>query len=131
MKSGKSTYLVMRRSGSVMMFSSGLGGSSGQSEGPYLHILGVVATEMQSAGSDWDAPDKLFLNGNLMVERGLTDLAWKYRTDEVDARDAALRKVRNMHMPNWLPDDENKPGYNPPGIDKWTVIKAGEAINAN
>lgn len=122
----KSNYVVMRRSGQIMTFRDGIGGSP-QSGGPYLHILGVIADELQSAGNTYDAPEKLFLDGKLVVERGLKDLAWNYRQDSVGARDAAANEVKNLHMPNWLPADEQKPGYNPPGIDKWTVRKKDKA----
>lgn len=120
----RSVYVVMRRSGAVMPFLDALSGGRTESEGPYLHILDTVANEMQSAGSTWDAPSKLFLNGLVVVDKGLADLAWAYRQDAQNARDAAQREVKNLHMPPWLPADEQKPGYNPPGIDTWTVKKA-------
>lgn len=119
----KSIYAVMRRSGRMMQFRDALSGNSTESGGPYLHILGVVVTEFQSAGSDWDAPDKLFLNGNLVVAKGLSDLAWKFHQDKIGARDAAYNTVKNIHMPDWLPDSEVKPGFNPSGTDAWTVEK--------
>jgi hypothetical protein len=121
----KNIYVVMRKSGCIrQMRHSGIGTLT-ETEGPYLSILSAIADEHQSAGGNYDRPDKLFLNGELVVERGLCDLAWKFRQDELGSREAASRAVKNMHMPAWLPADERKPGYNPPGVDIWTVKKRG------
>lgn len=119
----KPIYTVMRRSGRIMQFRDGLAGDRTETAGGYLHILDVVATEMGSAGSTWDAPDKLFLNGNLVVEKGLANIAWDYRQDRIDAGEAVSRYLKNIHTPDWVPDEERKPGYNPGGVDRWTVKK--------
>jgi len=120
----KKTYVVMRKSGRVMMFRGGLGADNTHSQGPFLSILDTIATELMSAGSDYDPPEKLFLNGKVVVERGLDSLAYAYRQDSVAAAGAASDEVKNIHTPAWAPDDEHAPGYNPPGIDAWTVKKA-------
>jgi len=119
------TYVVMRKSGRVMMFRGGLGADATHSQGPYFSILETIATELMSAGSDYDPPEKLFLNGKVVVDCGLDSLAYDYQRDKVAAREAASNAVANIHTPAWAPDDEHAPGYNPPGIDAWTVKKAG------
>ena len=121
MSTEKSVYVVMRRSGHVMQM-GGMGGGVTH-QGPYLAILGKVTTEMQSAGSTHDAPDKLFLNGKCVIESGLSSIAWKYSEDLRDAQIAANDAAKNLHMPDWLPSDEVKSGYNPPGVAKWKVEK--------
>jgi len=118
-------YAVMRRSGCMMVFRGGLGAAAAHTTGGYLAILSQIGDEMMSAGGEYDAPDKLFLNGKLMVESGLSEMAYQYHRDTVSARQAAAREVQNLHTPRWLPDDEAAPGYNPPGIDAWTVRKSG------
>jgi hypothetical protein len=115
-------YVVMTRAGNIRRFSGGL--SSGtESLGPYLSILDGIYIEFQSAGGNWDRPDKLFLNGKIVVESGLADLAWKYAQDRAAATQAAVNAVRNIHIQDWAPDDEQKPGFNPPGVDVWEVRK--------
>ncbi len=118
-------YVVIRKSGHVMNFGSGATCSSG----PYLAILSIIAAEMNSAGSNYDPPEKLFLNGACVVDKRLSDLAFNYGRDQADARAAAQREVENIHTPGWAPDDERALGYNPPGIDKWTVRKCPEATH--
>lgn len=120
MSEPKNSYVVMRKSGRVMTLGSGMGASV-HSEGSYLHILDKIASEHNSAGSNYDPPEKLFLNGKCVVESRLAHLAWEYDRDLVAAKTAAVREVQNLHTPSWRPDSERAPGYNPPGIDEWTV----------
>lgn len=120
----KSIYVVLRRSGAVMRLGDSISSIAPASNGPYLAILDTIANEMSSAGGSYDSPHSLFLNGKCVIESGLADLAWKYNRDSMEARSAAANAVKNLHMPTWLPDNEVKPGYNPPGIDKWEVRKS-------
>lgn len=124
MSENKNVYVVLRRSGRVMRLGNGMGEST-ESEGPFLWILDRIATELNSSGGFYDAPYRLFLNGKCVVESGLDDLAYRYNADKVAAAAAAQREIQNIHMPDWLPENERKPGYNPPGVDAWTVRKAG------
>ena len=54
-------------------------------------VLESVYAEHQSAGSNWDRPEQLFIGGKCVVPTGLTDLAWEYgkflrqKGDELDA----------------------------------------------
>jgi hypothetical protein len=111
-------YVVMRRSGAIMPMRDGFGGACVESEGPYLSILERIATEPYS-----DPPDKLFLNGDLVVASGLLELALAYREDRLAARSAADTAVCTSHMPAWLPEDEIAPVYIVPGADDWLVTK--------
>lgn len=117
-------YVVMRCSGAIRRMDTGISGTGTESAGPYLAILDSIYQEYQSAGGNWDRPDKLFLDGKLVVPSGLADLAWNYGRDRSDATSAAQRAVQNLHIQDWAPDDERKPGFNPPGIDTWEVRKA-------
>lgn len=131
----KNVYVVLRLSGLPMRFQSGMWGDGTYHAGPYTSVLDAIATEQESAGGNHDSADKLFLNGKCVVERGLSTIAYKYRRDSLDARTAAARAVANRHMPSWLPDNEQKPGYNPPGVDTWLVrhkddVSGGEAALA-
>lgn len=121
--SAKPVYVALRASGAVVNLGSGMGNGP-HSEGPYFAILDKLATELNGAGGDYDSPKQLFLDGRCVVESGLADLAWKYSRDMIAAKAAAVREVKNQHTPAWAPKGEEAPGYNPPGIDVWTVRKA-------
>lgn len=96
-------WVVMRRSGAVMDLSRGMGS---EPTNTYLGILERCATEQQSAGSNYDAPDKLFLNGVCVVDGGLSDMAWRYQDDRNASAHAAIVAVRAEHVPDWIPEDE-------------------------
>jgi hypothetical protein len=70
--------------------------------GSYFGILSEVFNSGMSAGGNWDAPSTLILNGKIVVERGLWDLAYAYGTADRDARAAAYEKVKVAHTPDWL-----------------------------
>ena len=98
-------YVVFRKSGRVMDFRSGTGTHS-ESKSVYLSILEEVAREQMSGGSDYDRPDKLFLNGECVVPERLSDLAWNYHADLRAAQYAARKKANQLHEPEWLPEEE-------------------------
>lgn len=116
-------YVVIRKSGDVMLFNQI--GLQTTSTGPYLDILMAVAVESESAGADYDIPDKLLLNGEVVVDSGLLRLALAYSLDKSQAWDAADRACRGMHSQGlkWLPEAE-RVYHNPPGVDHWTVTRA-------
>lgn len=68
----------------------------------YFALLDAVYDEYQSAGGGWDRPTTLLLNGKVVVDRGLADLAWQYGRDLFAARTKAAEGVREKHTPAWL-----------------------------
>lgn len=96
-------WVVMRRSGQTMDLSRGMGNKPTDT---YLGILERIATEQSSAGSNYDSPDKLFLNGVCVVDGGLSSIAWRYQDDRNAAQHAATVAVRAEHVPEWIPEDE-------------------------
>lgn len=74
-----------------------------QKEGStYWSILDAVYREYQSAGGNWNRPNMLLLNGKVVIDRGLSDLAWKYGKDAYDARCKADDATKAAHKPGWL-----------------------------
>lgn len=74
----------------------------------YFGLLRDVYIEMQGAGSQWDAPWKLLMNGNMVVSEKLNNLAYDFCTAADEARWAAAAKVEMFHHPDWLPQPEKK-----------------------
>lgn len=124
MSDAKKLYVVMRRSGAIMRFASGLGSDGNSHAGPYTLILDAIANEHASAGGDYDRPERLFLNGELVVPRGLTDLAWEYQRDAVAARETARRAVNDLHRPAWLTDET--PSFTSDSLG-WRVSKGARS----
>jgi hypothetical protein len=69
----------------------------------YWTVLADVFTAYQSAGGDWNRPVMLLLNGKVVVEKGLADLAWKYGQDRADSIAKAVTDCQARHAPDWLP----------------------------
>lgn len=44
----------------------------------YFDILSSVALEYMSAGSNWDRPNMLLLNGEVVIDSGLSEIAWEF-----------------------------------------------------
>lgn len=74
----------------------------------YFGILRDVYTEMQGAGSQWDAPWKLLMDGNMVITERLKDVAWEFCKAHDEARWAAAARVEAAHRPHWLPQPEKK-----------------------
>jgi hypothetical protein len=68
----------------------------------YFGILSAVYEELQSAGSQWDAPWTLLRDGKVVVDGKLNDLAYKYGSEDREARARAYTEVREKHWPEWL-----------------------------
>lgn len=121
MTAKKPVYVVMRKSGRVM---SPTGLTAGTHwEGPLFSIYSAIAQESGQSNSDYDPPDRLFLDGKLVVEGGLYNMAHRYVSDMREAEEYARRQVCREHQHPWMPDDEMT-GSNPPGVDKWIVKRA-------
>lgn len=116
----KKHYVVMRKSGRIFAFRGGFGALTEASEGPFLTILDSIYQEASSGGSDYDRPDKLFLNGVCVIETGLTDHAYKYVFDRRDAQAVLNETIKQEHLTGcweWLPDDEVSTYFKP----KWRM----------
>lgn len=74
----------------------------------YLYILRAVYSEMQGAGSNWDAPWTLLMDRKVVVAEKLNDLAYAYCVAFDKARWVAAAKVDAAHRPDWLPKPEEK-----------------------
>jgi len=72
----------------------------------YFSVLESVFLEHSSAPGDWDAPNMLLLNGKIVVDHHLHDLAWKYCRERLRVIDEAAAAVREKHFPAWLKESE-------------------------
>lgn len=122
MSEQKSVYAVLRASGRSMDLKRGIG-QDHLDNGPYFSILNHIALEQSNAGSNYDPPSQLFLNGKCVVESGLSSIAWRHHDDKRAASFAASEAVRLHHTPDWLPEDENKPEFAGHGVSKWKAEK--------
>ena len=123
MTNKKLVYVVLRRSGKPMTFKTGMSlYPDSSTEMDYLSLLSTIASDIDGAGGDYDEPYALMLNGEI-VDKNIMAKALAYRKDRVAASEAALRYVQNLHAAPF--DRRGAPGYNPPGIDVWTIEKKG------
>lgn len=67
----------------------------------YQAVLAGVYREYCSAGGNLDRPNMLLLNGKVVVESGLTDLAWKYGNRASALRQAVERQISDEIKPTW------------------------------
>ena len=74
----------------------------------YWQVLDVLFDAHQSGGSNYDRPKILVYNGNVVVEKGLCEIAWKYGSGLRDAYEEARKKVQKVFWPDWVPLPEGK-----------------------
>lgn len=86
-------YVVINRSGRVWNGRPGVM--------TWFSILDAIHVEFMSAGGEWDRPDKLLVNGEMVVASGLADIAWEYGEKLKIARFAAQDKVNADFSPDW------------------------------
>lgn len=65
-------FVVITASGRVW------GGMAVKPETGYFDILSAIHLEYGSAGASWDRPATLLLNGKVVVDGKLADVAWAY-----------------------------------------------------
>lgn len=70
--------------------------------GDYFSILSSIAHEYGSAGSNWDRPSMLLLNGRIVVSEGIAEIAWKYGQRSRQLHDKIHEQLRNEFKPAWL-----------------------------
>lgn len=83
MKDGK-VFVVMTASGKVKEY---------MGIDTIREVLESVYNEHMTAGSNWDRPDRLFIDGKCVVEKDVTGVAWdygKFWREQEDELEAAL-----------------------------------------
>ena len=97
-------YLVITRSG-VPWRGAGVPAGQFSTDKPeytYWSILGQIFTECGSSGGNWDRPWILMLDGRIVVEEKLSEVAWDFGTKLREAETLIRQSVRDGHMPDWL-----------------------------
>lgn len=87
----KPLYTIIKKSGRADVYS----------DRDYMGILSDVGHEYTSAGGNWDRPNMLLMNGNIVVEYGLVDLAWKYIERYRQLREQLDRTMKEEFQPAW------------------------------
>lgn len=94
--SKKYNYTVIRLSGRCDF----------HSDTDYYGVLKKIAYEYGSAGGDWDRPNMLLEDGEVVVASGLTDIAWSYGQRSRVLHDELQRKIREEFKPTWWGSDD-------------------------
>jgi len=92
-------FALVYESGRAETIMSGGVGASPLSD--YWSVLDRIATSFNTGGMSHDYPKMLMRNGEPVEGRPI-DLAWRYQSDMVKNRDAALKKTRDAHRPVWM-----------------------------
>lgn len=71
-------------------------------DGDYFEILWAIGYDFMTAGSNWDRPTMLMLNGKIVIESGLADIAYKYMKRMKELNSEVSRKIREEFKPDWL-----------------------------
>ena len=69
--------------------------------GDYLGLLSNISHEYGSAGSNWDRPNMLLLNGKIVVSEGLSEIAWDYGKCSRELHEALQRTLEDKFRPEW------------------------------
>ena len=67
----------------------------------YQAVLAGVYREYCSAGGNWDRPNMLLLAGKVVVENGLSDLAWDFGQKSYDLRSQLEKRIADDIRPLW------------------------------
>lgn len=89
--SEKQRFTVIRESGRCEFFDTA----------GYLDILDKVSIEYNSAGGGWDRPNMLLLNGKVVIESGLSEIAWDYGKRKQELAAKSRETIRTEFMPPW------------------------------
>lgn len=74
----------------------------------YFDVLDKVAVEYGSAGSNWDRPNMLLLNGKVVVKSGLSETAWKWRERSRELQRDLRATLTSEFKPEWLDATEDQ-----------------------
>lgn len=92
----KHNYTVIRENGRSEFFP----------ESEYFSILANIAAEHMSAGSNWNRPNMLLMDGKVVVEKGLADLAYKFNRYRNEKQAECEADVAEKFTPEWLKEAE-------------------------
>lgn len=93
-------YTVIRLSGKTEFYP----------DADYFSILSSISHEYGSAGSNWDRPNMLLLNGKVVVSEGIADIAWNYGQRNRELHDEIRKKIRTEFWPEWVAEGGNADG---------------------
>lgn len=93
--SEKRNYTIIRLSGRTEYFP----------DADYYGVLGNIYHEHMSAGSNWDRPNMLLMNGKVVVSEDVTDIAWKHGERNRQLHNELRDKLRKEFQPDWLKGD--------------------------
>lgn len=68
----------------------------------YFSILSSIAHEYGSAGSNWDRPNMLLMNGKIVVSEKLSEIAWDYGERNRELHQKLSNTMRDEFTPDWL-----------------------------
>lgn len=89
-------WTIIRRSGAASTeWGPDEHGASGKKD--YLDILNLVYNDMMGGGSNYDHPNMLLSDGKVVIESGLTDLAYAYGIDLRNAYEHARNTTGTKH----------------------------------
>lgn len=96
----KDVFALVFESGRAQTVTRG-GLISNEQVNDYWAVLEQIALTFNASGFSSDYPKTLLRNGQ-PVEGRPVDLATRYVSDMVKARDAALQQTREKHRPEWM-----------------------------
>ena len=65
-------------------------------------VLDLVYADFRTAGSNWDAPNMLLMDGKVVVESGFADMAWKYGERRRQLFLGVEEAIEAEFTPDWL-----------------------------
>jgi hypothetical protein len=68
----------------------------------YWQVLADIHMQYMSAGGNWDRPNMLIRNGEVVIASDLASEAYKYGQALYDAQRQATAVVQAFHKPAWL-----------------------------
>lgn len=92
----KQNFTIIRLSGRTEFFA----------DADYFGVLANISLEYGSAGSQWDRPNMLLLNGKVVVAEGIADIAWKFGERNRELHDKLHRQIRDEFRPEWASEEQ-------------------------
>lgn len=68
----------------------------------YFGILSSIYHEYMSAGSNWDRPNMLLMDGKIVISEKLSEIAWSYGQRNRDLHSKLTETMRNEFTPDWM-----------------------------
>lgn len=67
----------------------------------YFSVIAAVGHQYMRAGSNWDRPNMLLLNGRVVVESGLAGLGYKYVQRSRELHEEFTKKLNDEFAPDF------------------------------